>query len=52
MGGSMLVSWSACSLYIVTLGVGFLIRFQLGHWKSMRVIEHEPLPEPDTQAPR
>lgn len=32
-------SWTACTIYIVTVGIGFLIRFQMGNWKSMRVIE-------------
>lgn len=40
-GGSLWVSWSACTAYIVVLGVGFLIRFRGGRWQSMRVIEHE-----------
>ncbi len=39
-GGSLAVSWSACTVYIVVLGLGFLARFQAGQWKSMRVIEH------------
>lgn len=47
--GSLFVSWSACTAYLVVLGLGFLIRFQAGHWKSMRVIEYG---EPAAEAPR
>tara|TARA_R110002111_G_scaffold247140_1_gene310007 strand:+ start:34113 stop:35561 length:1449 start_codon:yes stop_codon:yes gene_type:complete len=32
-------SWTACTSYIGVLGIGYLIRFQAGHWKKMRVIE-------------
>ncbi|MAX38354.1 MATE family efflux transporter [Gimesia sp.] len=32
-------SWTACTAYIGVLGFGYLIRFQAGHWKKMRVIE-------------
>ncbi|MCH9654151.1 MAG: MATE family efflux transporter [Planctomycetes bacterium] len=32
-------SWIACTSFIAALGIGYLIRFQLGHWKKMRVIE-------------
>ena len=38
-GGNLMVSWIACTTYIVVMGIGFLIRFQQGHWKSMTVIE-------------
>ena len=50
-GGSLMVSWAACSAYVIALGIGFLLRFQTGRWKTMRVIEAEALPdidEPDT----
>jgi MATE family, multidrug efflux pump len=42
-GGGLLASWCACTVYIIVLGLGFMARFQAGHWKSMRVIE--PVPE-------
>ena len=38
-GGSLVASWTACTAYIIVLGVGFLIRFQTGQWQTMRVIE-------------
>jgi len=38
-GGSLVGSWWACSAYVLVLGLGFLARFQAGHWKSMSVIE-------------
>ncbi|MEX1231095.1 MAG: MATE family efflux transporter [Planctomycetaceae bacterium] len=38
-GGNLITSWSACSAFVIVLGIGFMTRFQLGHWKSMRVIE-------------
>jgi MATE family multidrug resistance protein len=37
-------SWTACTVYIVFLGLGFVGRFQQGKWRSMRVIE---VPPPD-----
>lgn len=36
--GSLLGSWSACTVYAVVLGLGFMARFMAGHWKSMSVI--------------
>lgn len=43
-GGSLLASWTACTVYIIVYGVGLLLRFQQGRWKSMRVTEatHSP----------
>ncbi|MCA9076873.1 MAG: MATE family efflux transporter [Planctomycetaceae bacterium] len=35
------IAWSVITVYIFVLGIGFLTRFQLGHWKSMSVIEHD-----------
>ncbi|WP_417395137.1 MATE family efflux transporter [Gimesia chilikensis] len=32
-------SWVACTSYISIMGIGYLIRFQAGRWKEMRVIE-------------
>jgi MATE family multidrug resistance protein len=32
-------AWGAVTLFIAVVGVGFLLRFQLGPWKTMRVIE-------------
>ncbi|MCA9018166.1 MAG: MATE family efflux transporter, partial [Planctomycetaceae bacterium] len=43
-------SWTACTSYIAVLGVGYLIRFQAGHWKQMRVIE-DHFPEPTSEDP-
>lgn len=46
-----LTSWYAVVAFLFALAVGFVLRFQQGKWKSMRVIEHtaadmEPEPEP------
>jgi len=35
------VGWSACTGFIIVMGLGFLARFVGGKWKSMRVIEPE-----------
>ena len=35
-------SWVFCSVYVITLGVGFYLRFLQGKWKTMRVIEPAP----------
>lgn len=47
-GEKLFGSWAACTSYIGVLGIGYLIRFQAGHWKEMRVIEDhfaEPVSE-------
>ncbi|GAB4138336.1 MAG: MATE family efflux transporter [Planctomycetaceae bacterium] len=36
---NLFAAWAACSVYVVILGIGFLIRFRMGQWRSMRVIE-------------
>lgn len=36
---SILIAWTALSLYVVLLGFGFLWRFRRGKWREMRVIE-------------
>lgn len=35
-------AWSACTAYVIFLGLGFAARFQQGKWRSMRVIEVAP----------
>jgi multidrug resistance protein, MATE family len=37
--GSLNGAWWACTVYIIVMGVGYMLRFQAGRWKSMRVIE-------------
>jgi MATE family multidrug resistance protein len=46
-----LTSWYAVVTFLFALAIGFVLRFQQGRWKSMRVIEHtaaeiEPEAEP------
>ncbi|MFQ5730681.1 MAG: MATE family efflux transporter [Planctomycetaceae bacterium] len=36
---NLFAAWTAVSVYITVAGFGFLIRFQAGRWKTMRVIE-------------
>jgi MATE family multidrug resistance protein len=38
------VSWILATIYIISLGITFYIRFLNGKWKTMRVIEHAPQP--------
>ena len=40
-GGDLMVSWTACTMCIVVMGFGFLVRFQMGRWTTMRVIEDQ-----------
>lgn len=40
-GGSLMFSWSACTIYITLIGFGMMLRFQSGKWKSMKVIEDD-----------
>jgi multidrug resistance protein, MATE family len=37
---SLTLSWAACSLNVIVVGIGLFLRFQTGLWMSMRVIEH------------
>jgi MATE family multidrug resistance protein len=38
--GGVYVSWLWTLLYIVILGIGFLLRFRSGRWKSIDLLEH------------
>ncbi|MDB5386657.1 MAG: efflux family protein [Planctomycetaceae bacterium] len=40
----VMAAWTACTVYVVFMGLGFAARFQQGKWRSMRVIE---VPAPD-----
>lgn len=46
-GGDLYQCWAACSLFVIWLGIGFLIRFRQGHWKTMKVIEQHEQAVPD-----
>jgi multidrug resistance protein, MATE family len=37
--GGLYACWAACTGFVLALGIGFLLRFQQGRWKRMRVIE-------------
>lgn len=51
-GGNLWVSWTACTMFITTLGITFFLRFRGNRWQSMRVIESRTdlLPEDDLHA--
>jgi len=36
------VAWSFATLYVIVLGISFLMRFRGGKWKGMRVIRETP----------
>jgi MATE family multidrug resistance protein len=38
----LLIAWWGCTIYIVVVGAGMMLRFRQGRWQSMRVIEAEP----------
>jgi MATE family multidrug resistance protein len=44
--GGLLSAWSAATVLIIVLGIGFYLRFQGGKWKSMRIIEGPVAPLP------
>jgi MATE family multidrug resistance protein len=44
-GWGLYWAWAFASAYIIALALTFLLRFWVGKWKSMRVIEHSPPPE-------
>jgi MATE family multidrug resistance protein len=39
----LFASWIWCSLYVITLGFIFMGRFVGGKWKTMSIIEEEPV---------
>lgn len=39
----VLAAWTACTVYVVVLGLGLGLRFHGGKWRTMRVIETPPL---------
>jgi len=42
-GGNLYGCWAAITLAVIIMGLGFLWRFLQGCWKTMRVIEIDPL---------
>jgi MATE family multidrug resistance protein len=36
-------TWALATFYICALGIAFMIRYRQGKWKSMRVIEFQPI---------
>jgi len=36
-------AWFFASAYVVVIGCTFFLRYRQGHWKTMRVIEHNPI---------
>ena len=45
------IGWLACTGFIVTLGIGFLLRFLGGKWQSMTVLEPDLLTTPPSTEP-
>jgi MATE family multidrug resistance protein len=43
-GWGLYWAWAFASAYVIALGITFLLRFRVGKWKSMRVIERPPSP--------
>jgi MATE family multidrug resistance protein len=42
-GAGLYAAWSFATAYVIALGCIFFLRFRQGRWKSMRVIEHNPV---------
>ena len=40
---SLTACWWTVSVYIMVLGIGFLMRFRGGRWRTMTVIERDAL---------
>jgi len=45
-GWGLYWAWTFASTYVIALGITFLLRFRVGKWKSMRVIERAPVEMP------
>ncbi len=43
LGGGLYVAWTLATLYVCALGLAFLWRYQQGTWKTMKVIEVQPI---------
>ncbi len=48
-GGGLYFCWSIITGWICTLGIVYYWRFRQGRWKTMRVIEPEPLLDPPSE---
>jgi len=43
LGAGLYVAWTLATLYICALGLAFMWRYQQGTWKTMKVIEAQPI---------
>jgi MATE family multidrug resistance protein len=43
-GAGIYTAWVFLTIYVVALALAYWWRYRAGHWRSMRVIEHVPLP--------
>jgi len=43
LGAGLYVAWTIATLYICVLGLAFMWRYQQGTWKTMKVIEVQPI---------
>ena len=41
--GGIYTTWALATFYICALGIAFMIRYRQGKWKTMRVIEFQPI---------
>ena len=48
-GWGLYWAWTFASAYVIALGFTFLLRFRVGKWKSMRVIESAPVVSDEDQ---
>jgi len=44
-GAGLYTAWFFATIYVIVLGGTFFLRFRQGRWKTMRVIEHNPVVE-------
>jgi MATE family multidrug resistance protein len=44
-GAGVTLAWSACTAYVMVVGLGFFLRFRRGAWKSMRIVDEPRLPD-------
>ena len=42
-GAGLYTLWTLATLYICALGIAFMLRYRQGRWKTMRVIEDQPM---------
>ncbi len=50
-GGNPAMLWATAGSFVTIFGLGSLFRYRAGHWKNMKVIEHDLVREVEAEEP-